>query len=251
MLPPYSRIVAVFVLVALVMGTFIVAETGADDPRSTASERWKGVARTRVETDPRPVLRVGNEVVTMADFAAQVASYEMQHATMVEDLASGRAAPFADAYQARLDLIDTYGIETVALARLIRDRAVAQESKGRGHGPSRAQIDKRVADDRKLVDQGMLPELSAYIEVVGSDEYWSRLYPAIIERELAMNELHSSIVSGLQPDQRSAAWATVRQQSVEQTSIQVLDRAALGSTTVEQALAYITEALQLEANEPS
>jgi hypothetical protein len=240
------------VTITLTVSAVAIASEPSDHGRTTlAPESFANIAYVRASTEEDPVLRIGEWFVTEAEFREQIAAYMHQYEWMQAQLAdlNQRNPGIAQAFSERLTLGERYSLETIALARLISDYALADEAVRRGYGATTEEVDQRVQHDRALVEQGLLPELEAYITVLGEKHYWDEIYPALIARTIAHEKLTSASLRGRSPQEASEIWLRIQHDAIRVTTVTIIVPEVLGDATVDAALRCLAEGQQIQARE--
>jgi hypothetical protein len=238
------RITIVASIAAITVTVFVLAGvTNATEKDRQAAERFEHVAEARMSGDDAVIARIGSADITSREFLAKVAVVESNLDFMRSQLQQGVEG--ADFMTKRIELIEHAGIETVALAGLLEERALYQRAVNEGHAVSADKIMARVSADRDAIQRGAAPEVMGYVRAVGEDIYWSTIYPAVMEREMAIQNLWSSVVGDLDPVQARTAWNDVQRQAVGATTVDFIDPTAMGAATIKGALDYLAQVYSL------
>ncbi len=229
-------------LAALILSTVVAQAT---DQEQAAVERFKQVGEARASGGSTGVVRIGQQVVMLDDFQAQVRVVETNLEYMKGQFNTG--SPDSAYLEAFVQLIERAGIPNVALGSLIQDRALYERALANGFNATDQEVTAQLERDRNLVQN--TPEgarVAAYIKAVGEDRYWSDLYPATLRREIAIQKMWNATVTGI-ADQgsREAKWNDVQKQAISSVSIEVLAPDAIAPATVNDALAYLDNFRQL------
>lgn len=227
------KVFLVSLLLAMGIGSIAIA---AESPSNQAA-RFTAAARARAVTDDRMVLTVGQEPVMLSDFLEGVAVVTGNTQFMQSEIESH--GDDAANIQTRLELIQQAGIQTVALAGIVEDRVLYQAAQASGITVPTQDIAAQVDATRSAVEHGAAPELQAYIEVVGAERYWSVVYPALVERNLAVQRLWTDIVRGLDRAEAVRVWNAYKHDTIHAAAITIVDPAALQPATLDAAIAYL------------
>lgn len=225
-----------FVILILVLG--IGGAAIAAESTNNQESRFAAAARARDVTEDHVVFTVGNDPVMLHDFreAVAIATGNIQFMeSEIEKHADG-AAPV----KARLELIQQAGIEAVAMASLIEDHALYHAAQISGITIAAEDVANEIATTRAAVESGSAPQLQAYIDVIGEEQYWSSVYPPLVERNLAIQQLWSNTVAGMERAEASRTWNAFKQGAARAAAISIDDPAAIAPATLESAMDYLT-----------
>jgi hypothetical protein len=227
----FNRLAPLFVLVLLSSVATAIVSASASNGQPTSIDPATAM----------PVVRIGNETVSAAEYQEKVREVQSNLTYMRGVAASGDPSA---AYMRRfLDLINRYGPENVAFAGLIEDRAVYQLAVERGFAPSNDYLSIRIEADRKLItdETVTIPATTrAYIDEVGADYYWTVLFPDIERRQITTQAFWKSITLGATyVAEATAVWTPMQRQAVEQAPVEVLNPAAIAPATKEMAVDYL------------
>jgi hypothetical protein len=241
--------VAATLLLALVLGGAIVGDArSGNDGQGLTIEQTRAVAEARTGSDDTPLLQIGAFVVTQADLQQRIAATEQERTWMQNQLASDSLdvnPAMRSVFQSSLELSDKYGVDAVALAKVITEYALADEAMRRGFSASLEDINQRVEHDRQVVEAGGAPDMAAFVAVIGVDRFWSTIYPATIERAIVTDALHAATLADVPTDQQVQAWSEVQRQAISNTKLTIIDPAALDDAALASALAVADEAQRL------
>lgn len=136
---------------------------------------------------------------------------------MRQEAATG--GPQADFLQEFARLIESAGVENAALGSLILDRALMAQAQHRGLAPTADEVARRVAQDRALAPQVDDPRMAAYIAAIGEEQYWTVVYPATVQQELAAQRIWEAETGAIaDPVERQRAWAEVQARIIGRAS---------------------------------
>lgn len=225
-----------FVILILVLGIggAAIAAESTNNPKS----RFAAAARARDVTEDHVVLTVGNDPVMLHDFreAVAIATGNIQFMDSEIEKHGDAAAPV----KARLELIQQTGVEAVAMASLIEDLGLYQAAQSSGIIVATEEVANDVATTRAAVESGSAPQLKAYIDVIGEERYWSSVYPPLVERNRAIQQLWSNTVAGMEPAEARRTWNAFKQGTVRAAAISIEDPASVAPATLESAMDYLT-----------
>ena len=201
----------------------------------------ESAAEARRDGQDTPVLRVAGRPVTVADLDEMehwtVANLDWMRDALTNTTDEGQRALL----ERHIALIEAYGAPTVALAALIRDRALEAAAEREGLWPDEATVRARVERDRALAATSGDARLAAYIRTFGEQAYWNDWYPRVAAREIALERLyeaHTGHLSDLQ--QRQALWLETERSIVQEAGIEVVEDERLPAS-VDSALRYLDE----------
>jgi len=216
--------------------------SGLDFVRRAADERRNGNTET--------VVLVNGRAITAAELAEMEQWVNANVSWMREAEKETTDTTQVALLRRTRELIERSGPRTVALARLIRDRALESAAIEHGVWPDEATIAERVARDRELAEQMKDPRLDTFVTTLGPAVYWERFYPGVVARELAQGRL-CEVVTGDELDlaARQKRWLTFERELVRAASIEVTDSEALGSASLEAAFAYLEEYWSLHSTQ--
>ncbi|MFN3337293.1 MAG: hypothetical protein ACK42I_07315 [Thermomicrobium sp.] len=218
------------------------AVPGLDFVRRAADERR--------EENTEAVVLVNGRAITAAELA-EMEQWVNANLSWMREAEKEATDPTQVALLRRTrELIERSGPRTVALAALIRDRALESAAIARGVWPDEATITERVARDRELAEQMKDPRLDAYVTTLGPAVYWERFYPGVVARELAEERLFEAVTGDeLDLAVRQKRWLTFEREQVRSASIEVTDSEALGATSLEAAFAYLEQYWSLHSTQ--
>ena len=179
-----------------------------------AKRRWASVGEARRSGSSTIVVYVNGLPITAADIAesrAEIAvGLESMRSTVSRIIPDSQVAPIDDGpplapgevrrtfepyrpipessgireiYQPRIDLIEQHGIDTVALASAIQERALFTAATDAGHLCDDDDVAPWVAQAKTILAEGSTPELEGYVSAVGEEVYLTELLPrALVQR---------------------------------------------------------------------
>ena len=227
----FSRLAPLVVLVLLSSVATAIVSTSASRGQPTSID----------PATATPVVRIGNETVSAAEFLEKVREVQ-SNLTYMRGVAASND-PAAAYMRHFLDLINRYGPENVALAGLIKDRALYQRAVNRGFSPSNDYLSIRIEADKRYITEGKVAvpaTTRAYIDEVGADYYWTVLFPDIERRQITTQAFWKSVTLGAtNVAEATLVWTPVERQAIEQTPVEVLNQAAIAPATKEMAVDYL------------
>uniref|UniRef100_A0A831THH6 SurA N-terminal domain-containing protein n=1 Tax=Thermorudis peleae TaxID=1382356 RepID=A0A831THH6_9BACT len=240
---PFAAL-GVLTLLAL-LGALVATHVTADQRPDVAQLERAGQARAG---DPGPVLaQVDGLPITTADLAERIAIVQANLDYMRQEAATG--GPQADFLQEFARLIESAGVENAALGSLIVDRALMAEAQRRGLAPTGDEVARRVAQDRALAPQVDDPRMAAYIAVIGEERYWTVVYPATVQQELAAQRLWEAETGAVaDPVERQRAWTSVQARIIGRARVTLVRPDLAAPATLEGALAYLQRYWELYSN---
>lgn len=243
----HLRRITIAASIAVVTVTLFVLAgvTNATEKDHQAYERFQHVAEGRMSGDDAVIASIGSDDVTSREFLEKVAVVESNLAFMRSQ--QQQEVPGTDFMAKRIELIEQAGVETVALAGLFEEHALYQRAVNEGYAASADEVAARVSADRDAIQHGAAPEIMGYVDIVGEEAYWSTIYPAVMEREMAIQNLWSAVVAGTDPAQARSAWNESQRQAVSVTKVDLVDPAAVGAATIDGALDYLDQIYSLPA----
>jgi len=201
----------------------------------------ESAAEVRREGQETPVLRVSSRLVTQADLAEMERWTAANLDWMWQALAGATDEGQRALLEGQIALIEGYGTTTVALAALIRDRALEAAADRAGLWPDEATVRARVERDRALAATSDDARLSAYIRTFGEQAYWDEWYPRVAAREIALERLYEARTGHLSDfQQRQTLWLETERSIVQEAGIEVVENERLPAS-VDSALRYLDE----------
>jgi hypothetical protein len=222
-----TALILLILISALAIG---ITSTQATDPN---------VGATRLAADGTPaVVLIGDEPMSADDFKQNVGAVNSNLSQLQGQIASG--SQNSASLQSIIDMINTHGVENVALADMIENQALYDLAVARGFGPSDDVVQAKVAQDKALASKGIDPTTAAYIASVGEDRFWTTLYPATVRRNLATQALLQDTIKGkASSDEANTAWNQVQQQALDATHVTVLNPDAIAPASMSAAIDYL------------
>jgi hypothetical protein len=241
--------VAAALLLVLALGGAIVGDArSGNDGQGLTIEQARAVAEARTGSDETPLLQVGAFVVTQADLQQRIAATEQERTWMQDQLASDSLdvnPAMRSVFESSLALSEKYGVDAVALAKVITEYSLADEAMRRGFSASPEDINQRVEHDRQAVEEGNAPDMAAFVAVIGVDRFWSTIYPATIKRAIVTDALHAATLADVPADEQLQVWSDVERQAISDVKLTIIDPAALDDAALASALAVADEAQRL------
>lgn len=233
------KVVGVLIL-GLVLALGVVSVVGALPRTVPGLESVRRAADERRNENTEAVVLVNGRAITAAELAEMEQWVNANVSWMREAEKEVTDASQAALLRRTRELVQQHGARTVALATLIRDRALESAAIERGVWPDEATIAERVARDRALAEQMRDPRVETYVATFSPTVYWEQFYPSVAARELAEERLYELVTGDEQDLQaRQTRWLSFERELVRAVQIDVVKPEALGATSVDAALAYL------------
>ncbi len=206
---------------------------GLDEVRSAAEARRDG--------SDEPVLLVSGKPVTLAELSEMERWTAANLAWMREALAVTEDPHQRVLLEQQIAVMERYGTPTVALAALIRYRALEAVAEREGLWPDEATVRARVERDRALATKTDDPRLAAYLDAFGTQRYWEEWYPRVAAREIALERLYAARTGAEQDlSRRQALWMATERAIVRDAPVEVV-AAEAWPASLEAARQYLDE----------
>jgi hypothetical protein len=215
-------------------------------------DRARAVGAHLTDADDTPLLTVDDYTVSHREFAHELGAAEYTLATMNETLANGpndgEVSADQEAFLADwVDIIESVGLESVAMGSIIAETAAYQWAVAEGFSASEEDVVAAIEEQRRLQDEladTQAHELQqAFIDAVGEDRYWNEILPQIMEREIVLAAARRAVITGEQNATAvdESAWLELQVELVRAVEIEILDPETVDQETVEQGREYIVE----------
>ena len=148
-------------------------------------------------------------------------------------------------YGRRISLIESHGIDTVALGGLILPLAALSKAVEAGHSADPAEVRAFVEEDRTNYLYGQSPDLERYVSTYGFDSFFDVVLTERISERLTIDSWAAEITANSKSSEER--WNTIRRSErnlVDTAEVVIVDAVAVG-TTVQKAIAYAKAAIAL------
>lgn len=228
---------------ALPTSTFSVIGVPGDGGKAAGV----AIAHAYLSASDTPAFEVDGTNISARDFAVEVQIVKNNVAVMQQHVAPGD--PSATGTLARLQLIQGAGVESVALAGLIQREVLYHEAASLGLIPIASDVAAYVEQMRSVIDQPSMAGAKAVANLLGN-QYWTEYLPHDAWYALAEQNLRKEKLKGITNQGKAqTAWTRLERDAVNAATVEILDRSAMGDTSVSAAKAYLARYEQFVAGQ--
>ena len=235
-----------YALAAMALATVLIAGFVAVGANTFWSEKHPADPTTAIQLseDDIIVASAGDEAITLRELRDQVMHLqEMKDSAEreLQGLGENTGAP-TDYLEDRHNLVLEWGDENVALASIIQDRILNQKAVELGYEATGEEINENRQYARDAYENRELdPYTQRYIDSIGADTYFDKVYPVLLARSISINNLQHGIA---QEDERLeythalSHWYAFQERVINAADISI-PRGEEHSATIEGVLGYL------------
>ena len=241
--PPWTSVGVLLVVAVLIAGGAVIGTVALrfDDYRSGPT-----AASDSNNDDDLVVAAVGDATITARELQEAVLHLQHMKQSAERDLQGlGDDTGLPTGYlQDRHELVLKWGDENVALASLIEGHILHQKAAELGYEVTDQELEESEERARDAYERGALDAYTqGYIDSVGADHYWDKVYPGLAARSMMTGKIQDSVVekAGTQSHPEAQAhWHDFHHEVVAAADI-TLPESQEHSATMEGVMGFLND----------